>query len=102
MEDVLSEFVAMIAAANNRFRLVVREGMSWGVCHELLGDVRNEHWFEATLDESSTLPAPIVATVPSITTYSRTSLLSGELVKGEPTAVGRYLFCPANGQPDFG
>lgn len=83
VEEVLSEFVAKIAAANNRVLLVVLDGMSWAVCHELLGDVRNEHWFEATLDESSTLPAPIVATVPSITTYSRTSLLSGELVKGD-------------------
>ena len=83
VEDVLSDFVAKIAAANNRVLLVVLDGMSWAVCHELLGDVRNEHWFEATLDESSALPAPIVATVPSITTYSRTSLLSGELVKGD-------------------
>ena len=62
VEDVLSEFVAKIAAANNRVLLVVLDGMSWAVCHELLGDIRNEHWFEATLDESSALPAPIVAT----------------------------------------
>ena len=83
VEDVLQEFVAKIAAANNRVLLVVLDGMSWAVCHELLVDIRNEHWFEATLNESSTVPAPIVATIPSITTYSRTSLLSGELVKGD-------------------
>lgn len=83
VEDVLAHFVAKIAAAGNRVLLIVLDGMSWAVCHELLADVRQEHWFEATLDESSALPAPVVATVPSITTYSRTSLLSGELVKGD-------------------
>ena len=83
VEQVMSQFVAKIAEAGNRLLLVVLDGMSWPVCHELMADVRHEHWFEATLDESSALPAPVIATVPSITTYSRTSLLSGELVKGD-------------------
>jgi hypothetical protein len=83
VEQVLSQFVAKIAEAGNRILLVVLDGMSWPVCHELMADVRYEHWFEATLDESSALPAPVIATVPSVTTYSRTSLLSGELVKGD-------------------
>ena len=83
VEEVLSQFVAKIADANNRVLLIVLDGMSWAVCHELLADIRKEHWFEATLNESSALPAPIIATIPSITTYSRTSLLSGELVKGD-------------------
>jgi hypothetical protein len=82
VEAVLPQFVAKIAA-NNRVLLIVLDGMSWAVGHELLADIRNEHWFEATLDESSALPVPVVATVPSITMYSRTSLLSGELVKGD-------------------
>jgi hypothetical protein len=83
VEEVLSQFVARIAEAGNRVLVIVLDGMSWAVCHELLADIRNEHWFEATLAESSALPAPVIATVPSITTYSRTSLLSGELVKGD-------------------
>ncbi|MFN9959041.1 MAG: hypothetical protein ACK55I_38605 [bacterium] len=49
--------------------------MSWPVCHELLTDIRHEHWFEATLEESLACPAPVLATVPSVTTYSRASLL---------------------------
>jgi hypothetical protein len=89
VEEVLSQFVAKIAAANNRVLLIVLDGMSWAVCHELLGDIRNEHWFEATLDESSNLPAPIVATVPSVTSYSRASLLSGELIKGDQSTEKR-------------
>jgi hypothetical protein len=83
VEEVLSQFVAKIAEANNRVLLIVLDGMSWAVCHELLADIRNEHWFEATLAESSAPPAPVIATIPSITTYSRTSLLSGELAKGD-------------------
>ena len=79
VEEVLSQFVAKIADANNRVLLIVLDGMSWAVCHELLADIRREHWFEATLDESSALPAPVIATVPSITTYSRTSLLVGRV-----------------------
>jgi len=89
VEQVLSQFVAKIAEAGNRILLVVLDGMSWPVCHELMADVRHEHWFEATLDESSALPAPVIATVPSITTYSRTSLLSGELVKGDSSVEKR-------------
>lgn len=83
VEEVLSQCVAKIAEANNRVLLIVLDGMSWAVCHELLADIHQEHWFEATLNESNALPAPIIATVPSVTTYSRTSLLSGELVKGD-------------------
>ena len=54
--------------------LIVLDGMSWAVCHELLADIRHEHWFEATLDDSSALPIPVIATVPSVTTYSRSDL----------------------------
>jgi hypothetical protein len=83
VEEILLQFVARIAEANNPVLLIVLDGMSWAVCHELLADIRREHWFEATIDESSALPAPVIATVPSITSYSRTSLLSGKLAKGD-------------------
>jgi hypothetical protein len=89
VEDVLSQVVAKAAAADNRVLFVVLDGMSWAVCHELLSDIRREHWFEATLDEHSALPAPVIATVPSITAYSRTSLLSGELLKGDASVEKR-------------
>jgi hypothetical protein len=83
VENVLPHFVSKIAGANNRVLLIVLDGMSWAVCHELLAGIRREHWFEATLEESSALPAPVIATIPSITTYSRASLLSGGLVNGD-------------------
>jgi hypothetical protein len=83
VEDVLSRFVAKVAEAGNRVLLILLDGMSWAVCHELLGDFRQEHWFEATLDESSSIPIPVIATVPCVTSYSRASLLSGALTRGD-------------------
>lgn len=83
VEDVLSKVVSKVVEANNRVLLVVLDGMSWALCHELLEDIRQDHWFEATLDESNTPPAPVIATIPSVTTYSRASLLSGKLAKGD-------------------
>lgn len=83
VEDVLAYFIAKIAEAGNRVLLIVLDGMSWAVCHELLSDFQQEHWFEATLDGSSSLPIPVIATVPSVTKYSRATLLSGALTRGD-------------------
>jgi len=83
VEDVLAQVVAKVAGADNRVLLIVLDGMSWAVCHELLDDIRREHWFEATLDESSFPPLPVIATVPSVTNFSRATLLSGKLMNGD-------------------
>jgi hypothetical protein len=91
VEDVLAQFVAKAVQANNRVLLVVLDGMSWAVCHQLLEDIRQDHWFEVTLEESSIPPAPVLATIPSITECSRTSLLSGRLVKGDSAAEKRHF-----------
>lgn len=82
VEDVLEQVVAKVAA-DNRVLLIVLDGMSWAVCHELLDDIRREHWFEATLDESSLPPLPVVAAVPSVTNFSRATLLSGKVTNGD-------------------
>ena len=89
VEDVLPQVVAKVAEADNRVLLIVLDGMSWAVCHELLDDIRQEHWFEATLDESSAPPPPVIATVPSVTHFSRASLLSGKLEKGDSSVEKR-------------
>ena len=82
VEDVLEKIVATVAA-DNRVLLIVLDGMSWAVCHELLEDIRREHWFEATLDESSLPPPPVIAAVPSVTNFSRATLLSGKVTNGD-------------------
>jgi hypothetical protein len=83
VEDVLARVVAPVAGADNRVLLIVLDGMSWAVCHELLEDIRRDHWFEATPDAASAPPVPVVAAIPSVTAYSRTSLLSGRLERGD-------------------
>jgi hypothetical protein len=82
VEDVLEQVVGKVASGN-RVLLIVLDGMSWAVCHELLDDIRREHWFEATLNESSLPPLPVIATVPSVTNFSRATLLSGKLTSGD-------------------
>lgn len=82
VEDVLSNVVSNVVDAGNKVLFVVLDGMSWAVCHELLEDIRQDHWFESTLDESGAPPAPVIATIPSVTNYSRATLLSGKLTHG--------------------
>ena len=83
VEDVLKRVVSKVVEAGNRVLLLVLDGMSWAICHELLEDIRQDHWYEATLDESNTPPLPVIAAIPSATVFSRASLLSGMLAKGE-------------------
>ena len=83
VEDVLDSVVAKVAGDGNRVLLIVLDGMSWAVCHELLEDIRADHWFESTPEDSHCLPPSVIATVPSETKYSRTSLLSGKLTAGD-------------------
>ena len=83
VEDVIPKVVFKVAEAGNRVLLIVLDGMSWAVCHELLEDIRQDHWFLATLDASATPPQPVIATIPSVTHVSRASLLSGKLESGD-------------------
>lgn len=89
VEHVLENVVAKVVAEKNKALLIVLDGMSWAVCHELLEDVRQDHWYESTLDENAAIPCPVIATVPSETRFSRTSLLSGELTEGSSSTESR-------------
>ena len=46
VEHVLDRVVARITGEKNNVLMIVLDGMSWAVCHELLQDVRQDHWFE--------------------------------------------------------
>jgi hypothetical protein len=89
VEDVLTEVVAPVAAAGSGVLLIVLDGMSWAICHEILEDIRQDHWFEATLHESGEVPQPVIAAIPSETKYSRASLLTGTLQSGGQSAEKR-------------
>ena len=83
VEHVLENVVTKVIAEKNNVLFIVLDGMSWAVCHELLEDIRQDHWYEATLYESAAIPCPVIAAIPSETRFSRTSLLSGELIEGD-------------------
>ncbi|HBE66561.1 MAG TPA: BREX-2 system phosphatase PglZ [Planctomycetaceae bacterium] len=89
VEHVLEHFVAKVVAQKNRALMIVLDGMSWAVCHELLEDIREDHWFESTLSDDARIPQPVIATVPSETRFSRTTLMSGELTEGSASTESR-------------
>jgi hypothetical protein len=88
VENVLNEQVSAVAKLNPVL-MIVMDGLSWAVCHELLQDIRQAHWYEASLGEESTIAPSVVATIPSETRFSRTSLMSGELVVGDSSTEKR-------------
>ena len=58
VEDVLARAVANVLDAKVPVLLVVLDGMSWPVAHELLADLRRLHWVEASLPGSDGAAAP--------------------------------------------
>lgn len=79
VEQVLERMVAPIAAAKPVL-VVVIDGMSVAVFRELMADVLGHDW--VLLAEEGVGLRPVLATVPSVTEVSRTSLLTGKLAQG--------------------
>ena len=67
VEDVLSQIVAKVAEANNRVLLIVLDGMSWAVCHELLTTSAGNTGSRQRSMNRRAIPLPVIATVPSVT-----------------------------------
>lgn len=82
IEEVVPRLVAPLAAAH-RVLVLVMDGMSWAVAQELLTDIERGYWTLRRRTEAGLeLPAPVLATVPSVTEFSRASLLCGHLCRG--------------------
>jgi hypothetical protein len=80
VERVLEQVVAPLAASQPVL-LIVIDGMSVAICRELLADLTRHEWIAlCQLDRSFNRPA--IATIPSVTEFSRTSLLCGSLRQG--------------------
>ena len=79
VEQVLERVVAKIAAVK-QVLVVVIDGMSVAVFRELMADVLGHDW--VLLAEEGIGLRPALATVPSVTEVSRTSLLTGKLSQG--------------------
>lgn len=82
VEDVLARVVAPLARRiSTGILVVVMDGMSWPVLHELNQDLASHGWREwAPLGDPSFGCA--LAVLPSVTLFSRSSLLSGSLASG--------------------
>lgn len=83
VEEVLDRVVAPIAT-QRPVLLVVLDGMSHRVACELMEDVVARGWIELRPAEQTTRTL-VLSALPSVTGYSRTSLLSGALTHGTAT-----------------
>jgi hypothetical protein len=79
VEQVLDRIVAPIAT-HKPVLVIVVDGMSVAVFRELMADVLGHDW--VLLAEAGIGLRPAMATVPSVTEVSRTSLLCGRLMQG--------------------
>jgi hypothetical protein len=79
VEQILDRIVAPIATSKPVLIIVV-DGMSVAVFRELMADVLGHDW--VLLAEDGIGLRPAMATVPSVTEVSRTSLLCGRLMQG--------------------
>ncbi|MFM9959991.1 MAG: BREX-2 system phosphatase PglZ [Planctomycetaceae bacterium] len=79
VEQVLDRIVAPIAT-HKPVLVIVVDGMSVAVFRELMADVLGHDW--VLLAEEGIGLRPAMATVPSVTEVSRTSLLCGRLMQG--------------------
>jgi hypothetical protein len=82
VERFVDAVVAPRAEAGNRLLVIVLDGMSWPVVHELLPGLRRAHWQEVTYLDEGVLPPSLLATIPCVTEVSRTSLLTGQVRRG--------------------
>ncbi len=80
MERVLTEYVSPLAEHAPLLVLVI-DGMSHAVFREMVGDITRQDWVEIRREDKQPIWSAI-ATLPSITEVSRTSLLCGELRQG--------------------
>lgn len=80
VERALDEIIAPLAAEGLVLVIVV-DGMSVAVCRELMTDVTRHEWI-AISEPGRNFNRPGLATIPSVTEFSRTSLLCGRLRQG--------------------
>lgn len=80
VERALDDLVTPLAA-QSPVLLIVVDGMSTAVFRELINDITRQDWLELA-PEGHDVVDPALATIPSVTEVSRSSLLSGTLTQG--------------------
>lgn len=84
IERALDSIVAPLAA-HAPVLLLVLDGLSFAVARPLVADIARQGWTELS-PAGRPSPPPLVAALPTVTEVSRTSLLSGRLVRGNAAA----------------
>jgi hypothetical protein len=81
VESAVARVLKPLATAGNRLLVIVVDGMSTAVAAELADEALALAWFEA-VPEADGARTAILAALPTLTTYSRTSLFAGRLIQG--------------------
>ena len=91
VEQVLDEVVAALAKVKPVL-VIVLDGMSAAVSRELVAELLGRRRWAAIVEQGRSTLRPALATLPSETQYSRSSLLAGRLVGGvdEPAAFASH------------
>ena len=84
VERVLGDYVAPLAA-HAPILLLVLDGMSYAVFRELMEFITRRDWAEIRQDGRGDI-LPAIAAFPSVTDVCRTSLLCGQLRRGQSSA----------------
>jgi hypothetical protein len=80
VESVIERYVAPLAEKEEPVLVIVLDGMSFAVCRELSTELDARRWIALSTDTLEIPPA--VTALPSVTEFSRYSLLSGALARG--------------------
>ena len=80
VESVIERFIVPLAAKEEPVLAIVLDGMSFAVCREISVELAARRWTALSTDAAE-IP-PLVSALPSVTEFSRYSLLSGSLARG--------------------
>jgi hypothetical protein len=80
VESVIDRYVVPLARKEEAVLVIVLDGMSFAVCRELSVELNARRW-TAWSPDTMEIP-PTVTALPSVTEFSRYSLLSGTLARG--------------------
>ena len=81
VESAVSRLLKPMVTAGNRLLVIIVDGMSTAVAAELAEEALLLGWYEV-VPEADGARTAILAALPTLTTYSRTSLLTGTLKQG--------------------
>lgn len=85
IECVIDQVVLPLAEVRPVLLLVL-DGMGLAVFHELLADIETHGWIDLAPESDPRPLGPVIAALPSVTGFSRASLLAGKLCRGDQRA----------------